>query len=516
MLAASKSHTKTIEGKAAHAEPRLDRKDVSKANPLWQALALSPTAFQPKLASNQADDPSEREADQIADRVMRITNPAGGGFPLSVGSHTSFKAQRKCAPCREEEEEKLERKAEGLNTNSSTTAPPIVSEALDSSGHTLDPVTRLFMEERFGHDFGQVRLHTDAKAAESARAVDALAYTVGNRIAFGAHQYRPETTEGRQLLAHELAHVTQQSATTTPRTIQRQARHGTRSSSRVTMVGRRFGRVSIRLANRAEPLSSELTVQSEVLPPGAVEADFTGYADEAEALRAAQGRGTVMAIVRLGTGRFRVLDTGRMPEQVAASLPATGVQVTVYSSHDYEFARWVNLNTQPQNLPEPPDNPQPMRGREVYGYAADELTSALRAFRVNNRLTSAQASTVVDAIFAITTSNASLRLALLTYYAAHPLSVNNISELMRTRGGSTTINPRIFEASEGFSPERIGGLLVHEFRHTGATADIMDITGDPVEEGRAYGIEYFFAEQRHDMMRQRGIGQVVLTGSSEI
>jgi hypothetical protein len=66
------------------------------------------------------------------------------------------------------------------------------------------------MEPRFGQDFSQVRVHTDARAAESARAVNALAYTVGNRIVFGAGRYASSTNTGRQLLAHELAHTVQQ------------------------------------------------------------------------------------------------------------------------------------------------------------------------------------------------------------------------------------------------------------------------------------------------------------------
>jgi hypothetical protein len=67
------------------------------------------------------------------------------------------------------------------------------------------------MEERFGHDFGSVRIHTDARAAESARTVHALAYTVGTDVVFEQGRYRPETGEGKQLLAHELAHTIQQS-----------------------------------------------------------------------------------------------------------------------------------------------------------------------------------------------------------------------------------------------------------------------------------------------------------------
>jgi hypothetical protein len=68
------------------------------------------------------------------------------------------------------------------------------------------------MEPRFGHDFSHVRVHTDAKADESARAVEASAYTVGNQIAFGASRYAPESSEGRKLLAHELSHTIQQAS----------------------------------------------------------------------------------------------------------------------------------------------------------------------------------------------------------------------------------------------------------------------------------------------------------------
>ena len=89
-------------------------------------------------------------------------------------------------------------------------APPIVHDVLRSPGRPLDPATRDFMEPRFGHDFSQVRVHTDAKAAQSARAVDALAYTVGRNVVFGVGRYAPEADEGRKLLAHELAHVAQQ------------------------------------------------------------------------------------------------------------------------------------------------------------------------------------------------------------------------------------------------------------------------------------------------------------------
>jgi hypothetical protein len=91
-------------------------------------------------------------------------------------------------------------------------APAIVQDVLRFPGQSLDMNMRSLMEPRLGHDFSQVRIHTDAKAAESARAVNALAYTVGRDVVFGAGQYAPATTTGQKLLAHELTHVAQQSS----------------------------------------------------------------------------------------------------------------------------------------------------------------------------------------------------------------------------------------------------------------------------------------------------------------
>lgn len=108
-----------------------------------------------------------------------------------------------------EEEESLQRKATSESASAGR-APPIVDEVLQSSGQPLDAGTRRFMEERFGHDFSNVRVHRDARADASARAVDALAYTVGRDIVFEAGRFAPETQEGRRLLAHELTHVVQQ------------------------------------------------------------------------------------------------------------------------------------------------------------------------------------------------------------------------------------------------------------------------------------------------------------------
>jgi hypothetical protein len=85
--------------------------------------------------------------------------------------------------------------------------PPSVQDTLNGGGgQPLDTATRAFMEPRFGHDFSQVRVHTDTQAAESAQAVNALAYTVGRDLVFGRGQYAPATIAGQRLLAPELTH----------------------------------------------------------------------------------------------------------------------------------------------------------------------------------------------------------------------------------------------------------------------------------------------------------------------
>lgn len=111
----------------------------------------------------------------------------------------------------------VQSKLDGLADTAHAIAPPIVHDALAGPSQPLAVATRAFMEPRFGHDFGGVRVHSDAAAAESARAVGAKAYTVGQDIVFGANQFQPNTDAGRRLLAHELTHVMQQGEANTTR-----------------------------------------------------------------------------------------------------------------------------------------------------------------------------------------------------------------------------------------------------------------------------------------------------------
>ena len=149
-----------------------------------------------ELKVGPTDDHHEHEAEETAERVMRVTAKTGTAL------------ERKCSQCEEEEEgHKLQRQDTGAGPGS---APPVVHEVLNSPGRPMDGGLRSFMEPRFGHDFSGVRIHTDSKAAESARSVNALAYTVGRDIVFAGGRYAPESPDGKRLLAHELTHVVQQ------------------------------------------------------------------------------------------------------------------------------------------------------------------------------------------------------------------------------------------------------------------------------------------------------------------
>jgi hypothetical protein len=151
--------------------------------------------------------------------VLAQTKPSTTSAPPA----RSNLLERKCAyngttsPTGEREERRNRREQQKIRNPQSairhdSTIPPVVHEALRSPGQPLDAATREFMEPRFGHDFSQVRVHTDARAAVSAHDVDAHAYTVGHDIVFAAGQYAPATARGQHLLTHELVHVIQQTA----------------------------------------------------------------------------------------------------------------------------------------------------------------------------------------------------------------------------------------------------------------------------------------------------------------
>lgn len=160
--------------------------------------------IQRKATISSPGDPCEREADEVAGKVMRIAEPA------SVGP-TPAMTQRKCAKC-EGEGKTIQPDSTPLASSGAALHVEAAVRATESGGEPLPEATREFFEPRFGHDFSGVRIHTGPKAAKSADAFGALAYTVGSHIVFGAARFSPQTEVGRNLLAHELTHTIQQSS----------------------------------------------------------------------------------------------------------------------------------------------------------------------------------------------------------------------------------------------------------------------------------------------------------------
>lgn len=150
-------------------------------------LGANGARLQRKLTIGASNDPLEQEADRVADQVLAApAHPAVSGAPPRIQRST------------------------GQATGDVCNVPASVDHVLASSGRLLDAELQQDMGQRFGHDFSRVRVYSGEAAEQSAREVNANAYTVGHNIVFGAGQFAPGTHEGRRLLAHELAHTIQQ------------------------------------------------------------------------------------------------------------------------------------------------------------------------------------------------------------------------------------------------------------------------------------------------------------------
>jgi hypothetical protein len=163
--------------------------EAASETPKRSSLSVGGRLLQRELVIGASNDPLEQEADRVADQVMAMPEQsATGSAVLSSTQRLSGQPGRQ----------------------SNIAAPASVEQTLDSSYSPLEQRLRLDMEQRFGYDFSQIRVHSNAIAERSAKDVAAHAYTAGNHIAFAAGKYTPWTYSGRQLIAHELVHVLQQ------------------------------------------------------------------------------------------------------------------------------------------------------------------------------------------------------------------------------------------------------------------------------------------------------------------
>lgn len=193
---------------------------------------ITPPAVRAKLTIGEVGDRLEQEANYVADRVMRMseTTASASACPsCQDAGEESLQRQPieeeeeeviqtevgpngvlQCQPIEEEEEDLQAKAASGSAPSISAHTEGLIQRVRQSPAQPLPDTIRRFMEPRFGTDFSQVRIHTDASSAHVARAVNARAFTVGRDIVFGHGQYAPDSNEGKRLLAHELTHTLQQ------------------------------------------------------------------------------------------------------------------------------------------------------------------------------------------------------------------------------------------------------------------------------------------------------------------
>jgi hypothetical protein len=255
-----------------------------------------------RRAKRPAATPASRGAD-VAVSFDRLQHAAGNrAVDALVRSQSAIGLQRKCActasgsPCPRCAKARLQRRR--ADERALDEIPPIVGDVLAASGQALDPATRAFMEARFDHDFSGVRVHADSRAADSAQAVNAHAYTVGSHVVFATGRFSGTTGPGRELLAHELAHVVQQTrAGTSPIGESPQSEAEADRAARLVAGGDRapaLGAAPGTLARKpkaeAPPSVKRMTV---VQAPGSVVAMFDGMPVLTVAYNAAAGTARV-------------------------------------------------------------------------------------------------------------------------------------------------------------------------------------------------------------------------------
>ncbi|MGA7215328.1 MAG: DUF4157 domain-containing protein, partial [Terrimicrobiaceae bacterium] len=221
---------KTVNRPAAAVQPAASARFVQRKAVEQRA----PVRVQTALRVSSPKDSVEKEAEATARKVMRMAAPAGSLASARTGGTDAlrqakpeekekklqrsfaspyiarFAASGVVAQRAAKEEKRPPRNPEGRTDLSSDIAGEIQSNK--STGSPLPPSVRQFMELRFRADFSKVRIHADDNAARLSKQLNAHAFTVGHDIFFGRDRFKPDNPEGRELIAHELAHTIQQGA----------------------------------------------------------------------------------------------------------------------------------------------------------------------------------------------------------------------------------------------------------------------------------------------------------------
>lgn len=419
----------------------------------------------------QVDDPLEHEADRIADQVTGILPPAGSVTAAPKKVSCNF------AAC---EEGSLQKK----QTESQTAvgeAPATVLGVLRTPGQPLDAETRAFMEARFEHGFGDVRVHSDPAAAQSAESLGAAAYTAGRDIVFAADYFAPRTPTGRRLIVHELAHVVQQRRATP--FLQRDPLPQYKSTDPVIELKQVF-------KPRGEAwqltLEGDYTTPEAVgrliwpsrnkVPPGVSIAPI--FVTEVEGWRAGQEKKPATGHAQRGIFEL------------------AGVELWTLKSMDPLFAKlFTDLGLMEENK---------------------SVQAARKEFREEHSDLGGQVLDNIDAALKrVTSNNPDLLVAYYRFYSHWKLTggieassgnTGNTDQAITEGGGFTDINMGVLHLMQlpqlptDAPLSLLGETLMHEYAHTSHASDWKMAAAGP-GEGKAYGIENFFAERLGDKQR---------------
>jgi hypothetical protein len=396
-------------------------------------------------------------------------------IPAPTGSATAAPTQvsRNFAAC---EEGRLQKKQAEPQT-AVDEAPATVQGVLGAPGQPLDAETRAFMEPRFGHDFGDVKVHSDLAAARSAQSLGAAAYTAGHDIVFAADYFTPTTPTGRRLIAHELAHVVQQRRVTP--FLQRDPLPQYKSTDPV---------IELKRVVKPEGEAWQLTLEGDYttpkgvgrliwpsrdkVPPGVSITPI--FVIEVEGWRAGQERNPPTGYAQRGVFEL------------------AGVELWTLRSMDPLFAKlFADLGLMEESK---------------------SVQQARAGFRAKHSDLRGQVLDNIDAALKrVTSNNPDLLVAYYRFYSdwkltadiEAPSSTAGKTDRTMRRGGFTDINAGVLhlmqlpQLATDDTLSFLGETLMHEYAHTSHASDILPGPG----EGKAYGIENFFAERLGDKKR---------------
>jgi hypothetical protein len=378
-------------------------------------------------------------------------------------------------PVNDRAEREADRAAESAHSNRPLTAstqdgsaqslaPRSVHDALRSPGRPLDATTRAYYEPRLGKDLADVRVHTGDVARQSAREVDALAYTVGSHIVFGAGRSDLATSTGRRLLAHELGHVARQPP----------------------------GAPVLRRAPDSQPKKLE-----QFVPANQVVDLYRGPGEE--------WRGEWIIVL---SGHVSPESAGRAlwPQRVPLGV-AIDLQVAVIDPIDQGTFKITGIDDRTIKLMEPSIAALFKARLADEASVEAKIDAARAAFRKRHSdLGEWKLRTLDFALKKATKGNPDLRLAFYRHYASAGFDeMDSDTELGETSSGDTDINEKALLLESRFKTDDpvalLAGTLIHEFVHTPQGGKDHAVASAP-KEGKAYGIEVFFAERMGDEARQ--------------